>query len=161
MSRETPVRTNVTRLLDQKKAVYTAHGFPAKEAVSGAEAARLLGFPPERVFKTLVTVGKSGGHYVFLVPVEAELDLRKAAACVGEKKVDMLPQKELLPLTGYVHGGCSPIGMKKAFPTVLDAGAETLETLVFSAGRIGCHVEISPLELKKILDYRTADISAD
>ena len=158
MSKELQVRTNVTRLLDQKKAVYTAHGFPAKEAVSGAEAARLLSIPPEKVFKTLVTVGKSGGHYVFLVPVEAELDLRKAAACVGEKKVDMLPQKELLPLTGYVHGGCSPIGMKKVFPTVVHESAELLDAIVFSAGKIGCHVEISPGELKKVLEYRTADI---
>ena len=158
MSREARVRTNVTRLLDQKKVSYTAHGFPAGEAVSGAEAARRLGMPPEKVFKTLVTVGKSGGHYVYLVPVEAELDLRKAAACVGEKKVDMLPQKELLPLTGYVHGGCSPIGMKKAFPTVVHESAEGLDTMVFSAGKIGCHVEIAPSELKKVLEYGTADI---
>ncbi len=158
MSREEKVRTNVTRLLDQKKAVYTPHGISAKEAVSAAEAARLLGIPPEKVFKTLVTVGKTGAHYVFLVPAERELDLRKAAACVGEKKVDMLPQKELLPLTGYVHGGCSPLGMRKSFPTVLHETAEGLDTLVFSAGKIGCHVEISPGELRKVLEYRTADI---
>ena len=158
MSKETTVRTNVTRLLDQKKAAYVPHGFPAKEAVSGAEAARILGFDPERVFKTLVTVGKSGAHYVFLVPVESELDLRKAAVGVGEKKLDMLPQKELLPLTGYVHGGCSPIGMKKAFPTVIHETAELQDTIVFSAGKIGCHVEISPAELKKVLDYRFGDI---
>ena len=159
MSKEAPVRTNVTRLLDQKKVPYTAHGFPAKEAVSGTEAARKLGIAPEKVFKTLVTLGKSGGHYVFLIPVEAELDLRKAAACVGEKKVDMLPQKELLPLTGYVHGGCSPIGMKKVFPTVVHETAVGLDTMVFSAGKIGCHVEIAPEELRKVLEYSTADIT--
>ena len=158
MSKRQEIRTNVTRLLDQRKAAYTSHGFPTDEAVSGAEAARLLGFPPERVYKTLVTVGKSGGHYVFLVPVLRELDLRKAAAAVGEKKLDMLPQKELLPLTGYVHGGCSPIGMKKLFPTVLDLSAAAQETIVFSAGKIGCHVEIAPEELKKLLEYSTADI---
>ena len=158
MSREVPIRTNVTRLLDQKKAVYIPRGFPAKEAVSGAQAARILGMDPEKVFKTLVTAGKSGAHYVFLVPVEAELDLRKAAASVGEKKVDMLPQKELLPLPGYVHGGCSPIGMKKAFPTVIHETAELQDTIVFSAGKIGCHVEISPAELRKVLDYQFGDI---
>ncbi len=160
MSKNQEIRTNVTRLLDQKKAAYIPHGFPAKEAVSGGEAARLLGIEPERVYKTLVTVGKSGGHYVFLVPVLRELDLRKAAAAVGEKKLDMLPQKELLPLTGYVHGGCSPIGMKKHFPTVLDSSAEERETIVFSAGRIGCHVEISPAELGKVLEWTWADICA-
>ena len=158
MSKEAQVRTNVTRLLDQHKAVYIPRGFPAKEAVSGTEAARILGLPPEKVFKTLVTVGKSGGHYVCLIPVERELDLRKAAACFGEKKLDMLPQKELLPLTGYVHGGCSPIGMKKAFPTVIHESVKELNTLVFSAGKIGCHLEISPEELRKVLNYQTAEI---
>ena len=158
MSREERIKTNVTRLLDQKKAAYIPHGIPAKEAVSADRAAELLGLPPAKVFKTLVTVGKTGAHYVFLVPAGRELDLRKAAACVGEKKVDMLPQKELLPLTGYVHGGCSPLGMKRAFPTVLHETAAALDTLVFSAGKIGCHVEISPGELKKVLEYQTADI---
>ena len=158
MSKAQEVRTNVTRLLDQRKAAYTPHGFPTKEAVSGAEAARLLGIAPERVYKTLVTVGKTGAHYVFLVPVLRELDLRKAAAAVGEKKLDMLPQKELLPLTGYVHGGCSPIGMKKLFPTVLDSSAGDQESIVFSAGKIGCHVEIAPEELKKLQEYRMAEI---
>ncbi len=161
MSKNQEIRTNVTRLLDQKKAAYIPHGFPAKEAVSGGEAARLLGIEPERVYKTLVTVGKSGGHYVFLVPVLRELDLRKAAAAVGEKKLDMLPQKELLPLTGYVHGGCSPIGMKKLFPTVLHRSAGTLAALCVSGGRIGLQLELRPEDLGAIVPYILADICVE
>ena len=104
-------KTNVMRLLDQKKIKYKMYNYADTEAISGTEEANALGQKPEMVFKTLVTVGKTNNHYVFLVPVEKELDLKKAAKCVGEKKIDMIKSKELLGLTGYIHGGCSPIGM--------------------------------------------------
>lgn len=116
MAKDKTEKTNVMRLLEQKKLPYTPHDYLATGAVSGAEVAAALGEPPERVFKTLVTTGASGGHYVFVIPVAEELDLKKAAKAVGEKSIAMLPQKELLPLTGYIHGGCSPIGMKKTVP---------------------------------------------
>ena len=154
-----PEKTNVMRLLDRKKAVYTAHWYGDTGAVSGAEVAAVLGIDPARMFKTLVTRAGSGAHYVFLVPVRGELDLKKAAKAVGEKSIAMLPAKELLPLTGYVHGGCSPIGMKKLFPTVVDASAATFDTVLFSAGKIGYQVETSLAELKKLVDFTLCDIT--
>jgi len=123
MAKDKTEKTNVMRLLEQKKLPYTPHDYLASGAVSGVEVAAALGEPPERVFKTLVTTGASGGHYVFVIPVAEELDLKKAAKAVGEKSIAMLPQKELLPLTGYIHGGCSPIGMKKPFPPALHESA--------------------------------------
>ncbi len=152
-------KTNAMRLLEQKGAQYRAHHAEMKEALSGVEMARLLGLPEGRVFKTLVTVGRSKAHYVFVIPVAASLHLKKAAAAVGEKSVEMIPQKELLPLTGYVHGGCSPLGMKKPFPTVIDRSAEDFEEIIFSAGRIGYQVELSPAELRKALDFQLADLT--
>lgn len=154
----TEEKTNVMRLLAQKKISYQSHTYQADPTMSGGEIARLLGEEPARVYKTLVTQGKSGQYYVFVVPVTAELDLKKAAKAVSEKSVAMLPQKELLPLTGYVHGGCSPLGMKKTFPTVLQETAEQQETIFFSAGKVGCQVELSPADLKKVLRYTTADV---
>ncbi len=151
-------KTNVMRVLDQKKIPYRSYYYEADGHTTGAEVASRLGQDPERVFKTLVTAAKSGQHYVFVIPVEAELDLKKAAAAVSEKAVSMIPQKELLPLTGYVHGGCSPIGMKKPFPTVLDSSAEAFDTICFSAGRIGAQVEASPKDLQKIIRVRFADV---
>ena len=124
-------KTNAMRQLDRKKAAYTVHSYDGG-ALSGTEVAAALGQDPAHCFKTLVTVGKTGGHYVFMIPVAAELDLRKAASAAGEKSVAMLPQKELLPLTGYIHGGCSPIGMKKLFRTVLDSSAQSLPTMAVS-----------------------------
>ena len=123
MAKEKTEKTNVMRLLEQKGIPYTPHDYRASGAVGGTEVAAALDEDPARVFKTLVTVGASGGHYVFVIPVAEELDLKKAAKAVGEKSIAMLPQKELLPLTGYIHGGCSPIGMKKPFPTVLHQSA--------------------------------------
>lgn len=152
-------KTNVMRLLEQKGAAYTAYSYGGAVAVSGAESAALLGVDPARMFKTLVTQSSGGAHYVFLVPAARELDLRKAARAVGEKSIAMIPARELLPLTGYVHGGCSPIGMKKLFPTVVDASAAAFETILFSAGRIGYQVETSLAELKKLVDLTLADIS--
>ena len=151
-------KTNAMRQLDRKKAVYSIHSYEGG-ALSGTEVAAALGQDPARVFKTLVTVAKSGGHFVFMIPVAAALDLKKAAAAVQEKALTMLPQKELLPLTGYVHGGCSPIGMKKQFPTVLDASAAQYDTICFSAGRIGLQIETSPSVLASVVPLQTAEVT--
>ncbi len=151
-------KTNALRMLSQHKLPFEAHDYTSSGAVSGTEVAAALGEDPEKVFKTLVTVGKSGQHYVFVVPVCRELDLKKAAAAVKEKNVAMIPQKELLPLTGYIHGGCSPIGMKKLFPTVLHMSAEGLDTLCVSGGRIGLQVELTPSALEQLVPYTLADI---
>lgn len=127
-------------------------------AISGVEVAQALNENPDIVFKTLVTVGKSNQNYVFLVPVAKELDLKKAASAVGEKNISMLKSKDLLPLTGYIHGGCSPIGMKKPFKTVIDASAQNYETIIFSGGKIGYQIEISLEELKKALNFKLENI---
>ena len=146
-------KTNVMRALDQKKLIYTSHCYVDTDAVSGVEVAEVLGQDPNQVFKTLVTIGASKNYYVYLVPVHKELDLKKAAKAVGEKSIAMIKSKELLPLTGYIHGGCSPIGMKKQFLTVIDTSAGDFETIFFSAGKIGYQVQISLEELKKILRF--------
>lgn len=158
MAKDKTEKTNVMRLLEQKKLPYTPHDYLATGAVSGVEVAAALGEPPERVFKTLVTTGASGGHFVFVIPVAGELDLKKAAKAVGEKSIAMLPQKELLPLTGYIHGGCSPIGMKKTFPTVLHQSAAEYDTICISAGKVGFQVELSPAGLQKMLPIKLADL---
>ena len=129
-------KTNVMRILDQKKIAHKVHTYDNTEAISGTEVAAVLGQNPEQVFKTLVTVGKSKQYYVFVVPVDKELNLKKAAAAVGEKNIEMIKSKELLPLTGYIHGGCSPIGMKKFFTTTVDYSAQNWETIMFSASVI-------------------------
>ncbi len=152
-------KTNAIRLLEQKKLAFTVHDYTQTGALSGMEVAASLFENPDKVFKTLVTVGKSGGHFVFLVPVNRELDLKKAAKAVGEKSIDMIKAKELLPLTGYVHGGCSPIGMKKFFPTIIDVSAAAFSEIFFSGGKIGFQIETSLQELEKIIPFRLSDIS--
>ncbi len=152
-------KTNVMRILDKKKVEYAHHCYANTAAVSGVEVALALGQDPAQVFKTLVTVSGGGSYYVFVIPVAKELDLKKAAKAVGKKSVKMLPQKELLPLTGYVHGGCSPIGMKKAFRTVIDESAQQQETIIFSAGKIGYQVELSLPSLAKVLRYSLAALT--
>lgn len=152
-------KTNAMRVLDAAGIAYESRTFSCEQALSGVEVARLLGLDPARVFKTLVTVGKSGEHHVFMVPVAEELDLRKAADAVGEKAVHMVKSKELLPLTGYVHGGCSPIGMKKPFPTYIDETAELYESIYFSGGRIGCQLEMALEDLRAIVPVETADLT--
>ena len=154
-------KTNVMRVLDQKKIPYTAHLYRPDASLSGEEIAGILKEDAGKVFKTLVTQGKSGQYYVFVIPVAEELDLKKAARASGEKAVSMIKQKELLPLTGYVHGGCSPIGMKKAFPTVIHQSAESLETMIFSAGKIGYQVELAPSDLQKLTRCTFANIIVD
>ena len=158
--REKHEKTNAMRALDRVRAAYAVHSYGHGEAVSGVEVARMLGQDERRVFKTLVTEGKSGEHYVFMIPVAEELDLKKAAACVGEKALSMLKSKELLPLTGYVHGGCSPIGMKKRFRTVAHSTAVDFDTILFSAGKIGLQIEASLETLQKAVPVELADIVA-
>lgn len=152
-------KTNVMRLLEQKKIEYTPHFYDTEEAVSGDVVAKMIGADPKKVFKTLVTVGASRQNYVFVVPVEKELDLKKGAKAVGEKSIAMIKTKELLPLTGYVHGGCSPIGMKKFFKTTINSSALNCDTIIFSAGKIGYQVEITLDELKKIIRFSLEDIT--
>ena len=154
------IKTNAMRLLEQKKIPYTVHNYVDSGVISGMEVAQVLGEDPDVVFKTLVTVGKSGEHYVFVVPVSRELDLKKAAKAVNEKSIEMIKAKDLLPLTGYVHGGCSPVGMKKFFPTVIDASAEAFGEIFFSGGKIGLQIEMRLSELQKIIAFRLADISS-
>lgn len=154
-------KTNVCRVLDQKKVSYKTHVCPDAEGLSGDEIAAVLNENPEQAFKTLVTVGKTGKNYVFVVPVNKELDLKKAAKAVGEKSIEMIKSKELLPLTGYVHGGCSPIGMKKFFPTTFHKTAEDFETIMFSAGKIGHQVEVNLSDVDKVIRYQIADIVTD
>ena len=151
-------KTNVMRTLERLKIPYQEHFYGDSEAISGVEVAAVLGEDPARTFKTLVTVGKSRNHYVFMVPVAEELDLKKAAAAVGEKAIEMIKSKELLPLTGYIHGGCSPIGMKKQFRTVIHETAPSFDTILFSAGRIGYQVECSLEGLRKAIPVECADL---
>ena len=152
-------KTNVMRLLEQKKVKYTAHEYPhGDEAVDGLTVARLTGLDPEKVFKTLVLRGASKTIYVFVVPVEAELELKKAAKAVGEKSVAMIHVSEITGLTGYVRGGCSPIGMKKQYKTFIHESCLELDTMVVSAGRIGHQIELAPQELIKLSRAVTADI---
>ena len=161
MAKQKDEKTNVMRILDQKEIPYTPHTYPHEEgeAVDGVTVAGIMGQDPECVFKTLVARGASGGLYVFDIPVADSLDLKKAARSVGEKSVAMRHQKELRPLTGYVHGGCSPIGMKKQYPTVFHETAEILDTITVSAGKIGCQVELSPTDLIGLVGAETADLT--
>ncbi len=152
-------KTNVMRILDQKKVSYEAHYYYDTDAVNGPEIVAVLGQNPDRTFKTLVTVGASKKNYVFVIPISRELDLKKAASLVHEKNIEMLKAKELLPLTGYIHGGCSPIGMKKFFPTVIDESTLNFDTILFSAGKIGYQVELKIDDLKKVIPFSLADIT--
>lgn len=151
-------KTNVCRVLDSKKITYNLHTYEADPTLTGEQIAGILGEAPEKVFKTLVTVGKTGQHYVFVVPVAEELDLKKAAKAAGEKSIDMIKQKELLPLTGYVHGGCSPIGMKKPFPTFVHETASGFDKMFVSAGKVGYQIEVAPSDLFGVVGCKTADI---
>ena len=151
-------KTNVMRILEQKKIPFESFCYVDTDAISGVEVAEVLKQNPKQVFKTLVTVGASKSNYVFVVPVEEELDLKKAAKAVGEKSIAMIKSKELLPLTGYIHGGCSPIGMKKFFKTTIDATALDFDTILFSACKIGYQVEVYLEDLKMVIEYGTEDL---
>ena len=160
MAKQKDEKTNVMRVLEQKKVAYTAHTYPHEEgvAVDGVTVARSMGQDPECVFKTLVARGASGGYYVFDIPVGDSLDLKKAAKAVGEKSIAMLHSRELLPLTGYVHGGCSPIGMKKQFPTVIQEDAKELEYMHVSGGKLGMQIRLAPQDLQKVAKAEFADV---
>ena len=151
-------KTNAMRLLDQKKIEYEVKEIEDAEGLSGSRMALKAGENPEEVYKTLVTVGAKGAHYVFVVPVEKELDLKKAAKTVGEKSISMIHQKELLPLTGYIHGGCSPVGMKKFFRTVFDKSALSHERIYFSGGKVGVQVRIRTVDISKAIKCEFEDI---
>ncbi len=152
-------KTNALREIEAAGITHRAITFECEEALSGVEVAELLDEDPDHVFKTLVTQAKSGQHYVFMVPVACELDLKKAAASVGEKAISMIRSRDLLSLTGYIHGGCSPIGMKTTFPTTIDETAELYDTILFSGGRIGCQVEMAPNDLAQLINLAFADIT--
>lgn len=151
-------KTNVMRLLEQKKVEYKEYICDVAEGLTGLEIAGVMGQDPNQAFKTLVTVAASKKNYVFVVPVNCELDLKKAAKAVSEKKIEMIKSKELLPLTGYIHGGCSPIGMKKLFPTIIHKSACDFETILFSGGKVGYQVEVKVSDIEKMIPYQVADI---
>ena len=158
MAKNKEEKTNVMRTLDQKKIPYTAFSYDPNGPIDGVSVAAEVGLDAAGVFKTLVTKGTSGAYYVFDIPVAENLDLKKAAKAVGEKSIAMLPQKELLPLTGYVHGGCSPVGMKKQFPTVFHETVNDLDLVAVSAGKIGHQVQVKPGDLLTLLRAKTADV---
>lgn len=158
MAKKKEDKTNVMRILDQHKIPYEHYCYVNSGAVSGVDVAKAMNQDPVSVFKALVTVGKSKTNYVFVIPVEKELDLKKAAKAAGEKSIEMIKSKELLPLTGYIHGGCSPIGMKKSFATFVDDSANNLDTIIYSAGKIGYQVETTLEDLRKITNLKTADL---
>ena len=161
MAKNKEEKTNVMRTLEQKKIPYTAFSYDPNGPLDGVSVAASLGQDPAAVFKTLVTKGAGGAYYVFDIPVAENLDLKKAARAVGEKSIAMLPQKELLPLTGYVHGGCSPIGMKKPFPTYCDETCVLFDTIIFSGGRIGTQIEMSFDDLCQLVDVEPVDLVVD
>jgi Cys-tRNA(Pro)/Cys-tRNA(Cys) deacylase len=151
-------KTNVMRVLDKEKIEYKSYCYADTDAISGIDVANVLNQNPKQVFKTLVTVGASKRYYIFMISVEDELDLKRAASAINEKSIEMIKSKDLLAITGYIHGGCSPVGMKKSFTTTIDESAVNFETIIFSAGKIGYQVEISLEELKKTINFSLADI---
>ena len=152
-------KTNAMRLLDKAHIEYTVREYPQDGPIAAVDVAAYLNQPADRIFKTLVTTDNNHGYYVFCLPGDHELDLKKAAATAGVKKIEMLKQKDLLGLTGYIHGGCSPVGMKKVFPTVMDASALNWETIYVSGGKIGVQIEIKPKDLEKMLDIKFVEIT--
>lgn len=151
-------KTNVMRILDQKKIDYKKYSYANTDAISGVDVANALNENPKQIFKTIVTVGHSKRNYVFVLPVEKELDFKKCAKAVNEKNIEMIPQKELLPLTGYIHGGCSPIGMKKFFTTTIDVSAKEFDSIIFSAGKVGYQVEVKIDDISKVIKVNFEDI---
>lgn len=154
-------KTNAMRILAAAGLPHTLHSYDDSTAISGVEVAKQLGEDPDHVFKTLVTQGKSGEHYVFMIPVAQELDLKKAAKACGEKAVAMIKSRDLLPTTGYIHGGCSPIGMKRPFPTYCDETCVLFDTIIFSGGRIGTQIEMSFDDLCQLVDVEPVDLVVD
>ena len=152
------VKTNAMRILDSNNIKYKEYVLDIKEALDGVTCAKMLNVNIDSTFKTLVTIGKSGNYYVFVIPVDKKLDLKKAACSVNEKNIEMLPMKNLLAITGYVHGGCSPIGMKKVFNTVIDKSALLFNKIIFSGGKIGYFIEIDVKDIVKVLNVKYDDL---
>lgn len=158
MKKEKKEKTNAMRILDKNKIEYKEHLYDCPEFLDGVSIAEKLNQPPEKTFKTLVAVGKSRQNYVFVIPVAEEVNLKAAAAAIGEKSVEMIHVKDITKVTGYVRGGCSPIGMKKQFPTVVDDSARGQQTIMFSGGRLGAQIEMNPDELVELIGAKYADI---
>lgn len=158
MSKQKELKTNAMRILDRSGVKYETQSYECEEFHDGMQIADLLGNPYERSYKTLVSEGKSGNYYVFVIPVDKELDLKMAARSVGEKNVELIHVKDINGITGYIRGGCTPIGMKKNFPTVIYEEARKFDTIIISAGRIGMHLTLSPLDLAKVTGAKFADI---
>lgn len=156
--KEKDIKTNAMRILEKLKIPYEIHTYDCEEFLDGVQIADILGQPHEKVYKTLVTVGKSKEHYVFVIPIEAELDLKKAARASGEKSVEMLPLKELTPVTGYVRGGCTALGMKKQFPVFVDESAMLQEKIFVSGGRRGSQMELNPEDLVRAAEGKFAEV---
>lgn len=154
-------KTNAMRILESENIDFEIIEYSTKDGIGGVDVVEKLGEDKDRVFKTLVTESKEGENFVFVVPVSSELDLKKAAKASGSKKVEMIPQKKLLPLTGYVHGGCSPVGMKKEFKTFIDSSAENLDFFYVSGGKVGMQIKLNPKELVNLIDGEFADIKKE
>ena len=152
-------KTNVMRILDKAEIPYQTHFYSPDTGIDAISVANALGQDPQAVFKTLVTQGKSRAFYVFVIPATGSLNLKRAAAACGEKAVEMIPQKALLPNTGYIHGGCSPIGMKKLYPTFIDETAELYDRIMFSGGRIGCQIQTPLSELQRVVPVKCVDLT--
>ena len=159
MAKQKEIKTNAMRMLDRAKVSYTYEEYECDDFTDGIQTADKLGYDHKLVYKTLVTTGKTGNHYVFVIPIEAEIDFKKAAKVVGEKSLEMLHLKDLTKVTGYVRGGCTAIGMKKQFPTVFHETAEILDTITVSAGKIGYQVELAPGDLIDLVGGTTADLT--
>lgn len=157
-SKDATVKTNAMRILDKHKIAYEVLTYQCEEFIDGVHVADQLGQPYEISFKTLVTVGKTGDYYVFVLPVDKELDLKKAARCAGEKALEMLHVKDINKVTGYIRGGCTPIGMKKLYPTFIHESAKAHDKIFVSGGQLGVHIYLNPLELSKVVNAQFADI---
>ena len=158
MAKEKEIKTNAMRILDRIKIPYTHYTYECDEFIDGMQIVEKLNLKPEQVYKTLVTTGKTGNHYVFMIPIEAEIDFKKAAKVVGEKSLEMLHLKDLTKVTGYVRGGCTAIGMKKQFPTVIQEDAKELEYMHVSGGKLGMQIRLAPQDLQKVAKAEFADV---
>ena len=158
MAKEKEVKTNAMRILDKNKISYQVNTYECDEFIDGVHIADKLNQPYEISFKTLVAVGKSKANYVFVIPVDKEIDFKKAAKMVGEKSVELVPVKEIQGLTGYIRGGCTPIGMKKLFPTVNQESAKNYEKIIVSGGKLGLQLELSPKDLCKVVKGEYGDV---
>lgn len=158
MAKQKEIKTNAMRILEKKKIPFTHHTYECDEFIDGAQTADLLGLPHEKVYKTLVTIGTDKNYYVFVIPIDGEMDLKKAAKAVGQKSLSMIPVKEINAVTGYIRGGCTAIGMKKQYKTVIHEAAKNLETMIVSGGRIGSQIELKPEDLKSAANAEFEDI---